>query len=460
MGKNKKKKKEKKMFGLFEKNTKETPVKSKSKKPGMVVQSKKTFGFGAAKKTKPVVGEDKETLSVVLYKQSTLDEIARICKPKAGGSEFQVHFRGAQYIVQKKDSNKRIVFTLPTVFFNMPQKVSHASVDFNLDEVAAISQEVQPISFEMAKQLSKAFPIEFFKSLGYDVSIRELEMGSIHRHPGDFGFSGTDLDNQVEKPGVIFRNLKCEDKIQVDSVMYIPLEKVKIVVTETREVTVEPLEDGGIKGQYLESPTVSYILQDKVYNEGFGEFFGGEDDSSEEFKYIVNQKWIDKEYPQIKDIFDAFLSEIDYDPTLIIDPELIKQEFASWHKRSNTTYNRTYGNHTNSYYDDYEDDDYTSWAYNDETISTSNLPSSKEKEILTRPSWRKTQTLGKLRVAKIDLSKYPEIDGTAEDSDIIAIVDAMKDAGYDDKEIRQLFTDCAYPPNAMSIYYNSLADSI
>ena len=465
--KNKKKRKqEKKMFDIFNKNKNKnkgntSKYKSTSKKSG--IMNKTTSWRSPVAKTKPTIGKDPETLSIVLYRQSTLDEIAEICKPKAGESEFQVHYRGVQYIIQKPESNKRIVFTIPTVFFNMPQKVTTASVDFNLDEVAAISNEIIPISDAIAEEIGKHFPLAFFKQLGFEVSARELEMGSIHRHPGDFGFSSTDLDNQVEKPGVIFRNRGCDDKIQTDSVMYLKTEGVKIVVTETRTVTVKPLEDGGIEGHYLETPTISYVLQDKVYNEGFQEFFGGSEDSSTEFKYIVNQKWISKDYPQIKDIFDVFLESMDYKPKLLIDPEMIEQEYGSWYNRGRyNTYNRHNTSYHHNYNNDYDDDDdwYDIWDEDELDHNTGSGTTTSERKVLTRAPWRKTQTLGKLRVAKIDLSKYPAIDGSASEDDIIAIVTAMKEAGNPDDEIRQLLTDCDYPANAIATYYNHLADSM
>jgi len=468
------------MFDIFKKNEgTETGVKERSKTPGIIGKPEpkvqktgtKKRSFWQSKKTKPIVGKDPETLSVVLYNQSTLDEIARICKPAANASEFQVHFRGVQYVIEKPNSNKRLVFTIPTVFFNMPQKVTAASVDFNLNEVAEISEQVAPISLELAKEFHAHFPLPFFEAQGFKVTARELEMGSIHRHPGDFGFSATDLDNQVEKPGVIFRNLGCEDKIQVDSVMYLPYnQSVKIVVTETRGVTVSPLEDGGIEGQYLETPTISYIIQDEVQRIGFEEFFGGVSEDKTEIEYKVDQKWVGGEYPQIKEIFNAFLSEFKYEPMLIIDPELIEQEVSYYNYRNkyksdktNKARKNTYNVYDTEYYNELDDDDdYLSWAYDveDDFEDETRLPSGttkKERDILTRPPWRKTQTLGKLRVHKIDLKQYPDIDGSTSHEDIISIATAMKEAGYTDIEIRNLFRECEYPNNALEMYY---ADSV
>jgi len=119
------------------------PVK---KNKGKKMAKKKPFWNFNSKVTKPIVQEDPESLSIILYRQQDLDEIAARCKPKAGGSEFQVHFRGTQFIIEHPEHNRRLVFSIPTYYFNMPQTVSTAAVNFNLDEVAAISEKIAPIS--------------------------------------------------------------------------------------------------------------------------------------------------------------------------------------------------------------------------------------------------------------------------------------------------------------------------
>lgn len=427
--------------------------KTKSKDKNMAWWGKNNSFTNKWNKTKPTVVKSSDTLSVMLYKQSTLNEIAAICKPKALASEFQVHCRGAQILIQKPESDKRVVFTIPTYYFNMPQKVSSGSVDFNLDEVSAISEQIAPLSVKMVEKIGAQFPIKYFQDLGFEVGIRELEMGSLHRHPGDFGFSGTDLDNQVEKPGVIFRNLKCEDKIQVDSVMYIPQKHVKIVTTETRIVSVQPTEDEeGIEGTYTEAPTLCYIIEDTKHEpEGFGEFFGMKKKKKKTaFDFKIDQKWIKEEYPEIEGILGSFLDGMDYDPQLIVDPELIEQEYT--HTKP-STYNRGTGYHAGGNYyggvDAWDDDD------DDDAFGTvTHVPATTTK-VTVRPTWRKTQALGLLRAKGVDVNNNSKINGTASDSDVIAIVAALKKLKFEDKDIRSFFATCDYPVTAMGTYYTA-----
>ena len=223
------------------------------------------FNGGAAALTKPVDGTDQKTLNIVLFKQSFLNGLANQCVPVAGGSEFQVHYRALQIIVSKENVG-RIVYTIPTMFFNFNQTVTSASVDYDLVEVDKLSKEYQPLSMDVANTVAKLFPKAFFESKGFNVEFREDEIGSIHRHPGDFSFSSIDLDNNPRHPGVIYRRGNAEDLIQTDSVMYITgvagAQHVKLVTTQTRVVNVNLLDNGGIEGSYNRAKTVALILKD------------------------------------------------------------------------------------------------------------------------------------------------------------------------------------------------------
>jgi len=217
--------------------------------------------------TKPSDGTDEKTLNIVLFKQSFLNNLANQCVPVAGGAEFQVHYRALQIVIAKEGIG-RIVYTIPTVFFNFNQTVTSGSVDYDLVEVDKISKELQPESMAVANQIATLFPKAFFEGNGFTVSFKEDEVGSIHRHPGDFSFSSIDLDNNPKHPGVIYRRGNASDLIQTDSVMYITgaagAQHVKLVTTQTRVVNVSLLNNGedGIEGTYDRAKTVALILKD------------------------------------------------------------------------------------------------------------------------------------------------------------------------------------------------------
>ena len=422
-------------------------------------KSNKKWGIGFRTPTVPKLEvpktvKKKDTLSVVFFNQKTLNDIATMCLPKANRSEFQVHYRGIQITI-KNNNGKRIVFTIPTVFFNMPQKVTSSSVNFNLNEIQKISDEVQEISGAYAKSYLQAFPTEFFKQRGYEIEFHEYEMGSIHRHPGDFGFSSIDLDNSAKEPGVIFRNKQAEDKIQTDSVMYIPNQIPKIVTTETRVVNVSPLEDGGIRGEYAQVPTVTIIYQSEADNFKWQSFF--EDlEKKDEKSFIIKTSMLSEKVPELQEVFEVFLETLEeknevFEPMLIIDPNLIEEE-TSFAGFPNKRYNSPgrYGN-TKSY--DWEDEDedevdyydyYNSYYYNEASLPT---PSPKKAD--TTPTWRKKFRINLLEKKGINCSKS-KIKATDEDKDIEKVINAMHHKKVTYGEAEQFLKHGGYPTVAFN----------
>ncbi len=458
----------------------------KGKKDKKNKKDKKLSYWEKRQITKPEEGYTNQTLSVVLFSQKVLDEIAAECLPHAGGSEFQVHYRGLQIKIYDKDNNNRLVFTIPTVFFNMPQTVSTASVEFVLDEIAAISEDTIPISDDIAKVIKRAFPTQYFKEKGFAVVFEEYEMGSLHRHPGNFGFSQTDYDNQVEDPGIIFRTLEAEDKVQVDSVMYIPSGTVKLVTTETRVVNVKPSADGGIEGSYLHAPTISYIIKDKEEKKGFFNFFHVEKEEEAGTEFLVAKDRLYDDMPDIEMVLDILVQGMEYSPQQFVSGDLIKQEFGSSFTtpRANKYSRGNVGgqiNHANNLYqDEWEDNSWynVGWGnestddtdgaggtedWEDDQSDQSIYPQPTEtpvevKPFASRPSWRKNQTVNRLKtIYKIKIDDEPGISGDASEKDIISIVQILKLRNVEDQEIRRFFREMDYPDNALEIFYKDLA---
>jgi len=292
---------------------------------------------------RPTKIDDNQTLNVVFFKQSILNTIMRKCLPKAGGSEFQFHYRALQVVIKNNEGN-RIVFTIPTIFFNFDQEVSGATVDFDLRKVTEISNQIKPISQQLAKaHIQKLKPvINSFKEKGFEVKYIEEEIGSIHRHPGRFGFSATDLDDNPKSPGVIYRNKKAVDLIQTDSVLYCGVD-AELYTTETRVFNIQPVdendEDKGVEGTVATAKTLCYILQDEI-NEGediFASFFD-EPVQENSTKWLVHSYKEAKEYKEIKKLFEDFMKN--YNPADAVNPDLIKQKVYAYQQ-----YGFNYGNY-------------------------------------------------------------------------------------------------------------------
>jgi len=411
--------------------------------------------------TLPTLGNLDTTLSIALFSQETLDKISEICLPKAGAAEFQVHYRGLQLLVNHPENGTRLVFTIPTVFFNMPQTVTSGSVSFNLDEVTENSEMVKPISEGMSSAILKSFPLAYFKDQGFEVTARELEMGSIHRHPGDFGFSIIDMDNSVETPGIIFRRNEATDLVQVDSVIYIPNKKAKLVVTESRVINVKPVEDGR-EGTYLDSPTISVMLNNSK-SFSFNNFFGRGDSVNN----LTIEGTSDNDLKlDIEKVFNDFLKNLpDYQPQIIVNPEFIQQQvYTTRHyggynvghngkKKGKTKTYETYG--FDDYYSDDGYDDYDIYHMNQQQKQVT-FKTEEEKRMEARQTWRKSHTTRMLsHTHGIDLNTYPDIDGSASNNDIISIVESLYTIGKTHKDITKILISLGYPATASFALYEN-----
>ena len=308
------------------------------------------YGYNYARTYEtPKTGAIDTDLVSVLFDQETLDTIMRKCLPKAGGSEFQFHYRALQ-VKLTNQKGERVIFTFPTVFFNFPQKVSGGSVDFNLVEVEERSEIVKDMSVELAQQIMTIFPTDIFQSMGFDVKFVEGEIGSIHRHPGRFGFSATDLRNNPLNPGVIFRVKEATDLHQVDSVLFCGQE-AELFTTEARLFNTKQVdpndEDKGATGTVDTCPTLCYIKQDKPIVTPKNRFVNFFDDEAEDepSSFLINKFRIDSEIDEIEEIMDL-VSE-SYTPVDVVDPNLIEQRHYGYTGgRYGSYYDTLYGQKT------------------------------------------------------------------------------------------------------------------
>lgn len=267
-----------------------------------------------AKET-PTDRKNTNILSLVLFKQSTLEDIVTECLPFAKNSEFQVHYRSV--IVRLRNATNELIVTVPTAFFNFEQEVEHSSVNFETSNEAKWAQAAQPSSINALNATLQEFPaLQNLKNYagynGFEYSIVESNSGSIHRHPGDFSFSGIDRDKSPDEPGVIYRHLNAVDAVKTDSVIYIPsVGKTKIVTTETRIVNVAE-STNGITGTYTEVPTITCVLKDVDFSttviDTFSTLLGDSNETTDAapYTFIRASGATSKEYPLVTEILDQF----------------------------------------------------------------------------------------------------------------------------------------------------------
>lgn len=297
----------------------------------------------------PVDVKNSNILSVVLFKQSTLENIASTCLPFANASEFQVHYRSI--IVRLKNATNELIVTVPTAFFNFKQTVAHASVNFATADEGTAAENAKTGSNRVIPVLLQEFPaLQALKAYadhnGFEYSIVESNNGSIHRHPGDFSFSSIDRDKSPNEPGVIYRHLNANNAVKVDSVIYLPPRgAAKIVTTETRIVNVSE-STNGIVGTYTEVPTITCILKDTSVETQIADTFDSllGNASGEElnlpYRYVRASGATSKEYVLVTEILNQFAnttSASSADLTGVIGSNIEERTFFSYSYNKKTT---------------------------------------------------------------------------------------------------------------------------
>ena len=307
------------------------------------VKTQNPYGYGYYYKKnyeEPNKIKNYNNVNYVIMNQNILNKIMTKCLPKAGNSEFQFHYWALQVKISANDG-RNFAFTFPLTFFNFNQTVTSGSVDFNLPEVDAEAQKVKPAAKELAKILIKIFPKKFFTDKGFNVKFEFGDIGSIHRHPGRFGFSAIDLRYDPMKPGVIFRNKEGHDLWQTDSVLYCA-NVAELVVTETRIFNIAPVdpndEDKGSKGTVAEIPTVMIMIGGKEETEeknivDFTDFFDAKKETKEIKNYYIKKTMFAPEIKEALDIAEAIGKA--FEPMDFVDENKIDQRtyYNSYYSR-------------------------------------------------------------------------------------------------------------------------------
>lgn len=340
-----------------------------------------TYGHYTPRPTVPVPEDTKDVtkLSIVLMRQSVLNAISAICQPVAGASEFQVHYRAL--VVRVKNDQNEFIINIPTVFYNFKQSVAHSSVDYHLDDIDNEALAVKGISDKVIQDIFKEMPL--LGSLGaiYDgaanVTFSEVNSGSIHRHPGRFGFSGTDYTKTPSNPGVIYREADATDKVHTDSVIYLGA-RTEIYTTETRILNIKPV-DNGVEGTYCQIPTTTYVLNDiatgtsDTTDTSMQEFLGGLEsvlkDPSGDY-YITNAMGAVNGYAMVTEVINAFKeAKFEQDISHVLASHITSRGFTYGYQGATKKYSPVSTRASLDYWDDvwgmgdYEDDAYYNEKY-------------------------------------------------------------------------------------------------
>lgn len=219
--------------------------------------SKKSKVESTTKAKKPNVPQTKQTTMVPLkpsivdiknygnhgitiFPQPALQEIFKQSGSLAVSNEFQIHYWALNYQYTAVDGSILIV-SLPTVFFNYKQEVSSAAIDFQMTDVATVSEKLLPVHnmvvnklkvLKVKEQLEKMFQVKFQE--------KSVPLNSIHRHPGSSSyqsFSATDYCKTPDDHGIVYPLKKANKQVNFASIMAIDNDKCNLAHTEFRIAT-------------------------------------------------------------------------------------------------------------------------------------------------------------------------------------------------------------------------------
>lgn len=341
-----------------------------------MVEYDRSYGANFSTKTmsKGVeIDDDLKQLTFIIYDTDVLNEISELCLPKAGNFEFQVHYEG--FHIEIKKNNKIVNFMIPLAYYNFEQEVSSASVDYELKDVTeafnSISKKVDVSVFDsLIEKLNQLV------MLGFEINYYRGDFGSIHRHPSMIKFSMTDLRNDPENPGIIFRKATFKG-LQTDSIIYIPngADSTNLFHSEARRIDIEYKEDEGITGTYQQNKCVNVFYRKNGY---FNETITFEDilnldstisDIRNEFKFYVDNEEYSNENKLLETIIQEY-DESNFKPDIsAINPENIKERSFSFNSINGFSYTDLYKNKSDdSFYKDYWKDSKS--FYEDEEVDT------------------------------------------------------------------------------------------
>jgi hypothetical protein len=359
--------------------------KNKNKKQNTI--GFKTHSYAkTVKKTTPKDTYANDKMAIVFFDQSVLNGMKDKCLDTAGGSEWQIHH--ADLRVELERSGITVSLFFPAAFYNFDQDVGPSSVDWETADADKAYNDSKEAALENAQKLIKEMPIfAALEEAGMNIKYDFGDFGSIHRHPGRFGFSSVDTRKDPDNPGVIYRRHEAENLWQVDSVMYMSDKKsdVEIYTTECRILNIKEAKDGGVEGEYCKIPTITMIRDDRnteTHKDGLTYIFGDIKSSVLDEYTIVGSI---KPYPLLETILTMFKNAEYACNTDNVVADRITQKTYGYQKKNGLWGRNGYHGYGYDYYG------YGSYYDNDAVIPKSNTRFDLEEEIMELCPFKMTE---------------------------------------------------------------------
>lgn len=265
---------------------------------------------------------------ILYWQQETLEQIADLSGPLAKSNEFQIHY-WALVTRLKFSDNSVIDIAFPTAIFNYAQEVNPSHIDFELKDVNAISEALQPVHNVVTNQLLPKLQKTFVDSDHFSVEFLSVPLNTMHRHPtGVASFSGTDLRKDHEKDtGIVFPLKTGNETPSFSSIIY--NNPVKLIHTEYRTATGDVTTKEGI--QYQKGRCATFVKGNTLQPSMAERFLGHKATNT---SYLVDKTNIADIHPLLE-----ILNEIEYTPNtqFIKADNLTKKVYTNTFNKKTTT---------------------------------------------------------------------------------------------------------------------------
>jgi len=160
----------------------------------------------AVKTTQPariIDGVDTNNFGVLFHSTKSIEEFQkRSGQEGAYVCEYQHHY--LSLIARLEADNQIMDLCIPLCMYNYHQEVGGASVEFNLGEVGTANNDAQELAMTKYTEFTETQMYQSLVAMGFENFVIE-GMHSVHAHPNGINrFSGTDLRENIDHPGVNF----------------------------------------------------------------------------------------------------------------------------------------------------------------------------------------------------------------------------------------------------------------
>lgn len=121
-------------------------------------------------------------LTIVLYNHNDLQRFKDACEPIGLRNEYQCHYFALVRV--EKNDKATLNLVIPLIYYNYKQKVSGATVDFNMNDVTEVAKQIEETARLQAKRVKLL--LKGVKPMLDNCSSIEYKLtfyNNIHKHP-------------------------------------------------------------------------------------------------------------------------------------------------------------------------------------------------------------------------------------------------------------------------------------